>query len=220
MTPVRWLLVVAVAVALPSAVLAAPPGLPSAATRLAAEARIGAAYDDHPLVAAIAQRGWLQADERHAVLAPGWPMDRAWAAIDALGGDRLRAHGALRYLLIGAAARLSPQVSAGPAADEVRTAQLDARSALLVGWVKVLAEPAVAARRRDDRAERTGALDLLARARDGMPGVQAAHLAWALAEASAADAPNCADALAILAAARQPGQQAVRLAAAERADAA
>ncbi len=198
---------------------AQPASLAEPPTRLVALARIASSYDDHPLVATVAQRGWLQADERHALLTSGVPVDRTWAVVDALGGARIHAHGAVRYLLLGVAARLSPQASAALGADDVRTRQLDGRAALAVGWAKALSEPPAAARRRDDLAVRTGSLDLLARARDALPHDQTAHLAWALAQAGASP-PNCADALDILQSARKPGQRAVRLAAAERADAA
>lgn len=219
--PLRMLcfVVAAAAQALASAAQADPAHLAEPPTRLVERAQIAGAYADHPLVAAIAGRGWLLAEDRQAILAPDLPVDRAWAAVDALGGDRARAHGAVRYLLLGVAARLSPQVSAGPAADSVRTSQLDARAALMLGWAKLLADPIGAARRRDERAIASGSLELLSRARAGMPHDQAANLAWALAEAAASE-PNCADALALLQAARRPGQRAVRLAAAERADAA
>ena len=231
-----WLVVASVAVGGaavgPAAVSAQTPPLPEASTPvvtnnavapdlvgtgLVAQVQVGAAYADHPLVAAVTQRGWLQADERLQCLNAHWPADRAWAAVDAIGAARLQHNAGDRYLLLGIAARLQIGPSGALQPDDVRTEQLDARAALLLGWAKALAQPSARWRQRSDRASHAGALQLLERARTLSPNVQAAQLAYALAAAESS-VPACAQAIAVLAAARHSGDQSVRLAVAERAD--
>lgn len=212
-------LLAAAVVGWPAAVLAAPLQLPDDPTALAANLRLIDAYANHPQVWQVYQRGWLSADDRMQLLRGPLPVDRAWAALDAIGPRRMRQHAVERYLLVGVAGYVQMGPSGALRPDDLRTEEADGRAALLLGWAKALAGDAADWSGRSAVLKNAGAVQLLEIAAAKLPGEQAAHLALAIARAQTGGANECALAQAVLTAARQGGQAAVRLAAAERADA-
>lgn len=188
------------------------------ATAVVAGLAVAAVYADHPLVAEVASRGWLSLEQRATVLYSELPIDRAWAVVDAVGAEGVRRHAQDRALLLAVAAKGQVGPSGAVGVQDVRTDQLDARSALLLGWVRALASDRATLRQTSDRLAQAGALQLLQLAAKLRPDWQAAALAAAVVEVAASAQPNCGQLAAVLRAARNGEGHAVRLAVAENAD--
>lgn len=184
-----------------------------------ASVQVGETWSDHPLVQTIRNQGYLTLQDREKLLDKRFPADRAWAAIDVLGVDGIQRHAVEQFIVQGLAARLSIGTSGALTPRDIETNQLDARQALVLGWVRALISQDDPKRlnRRSNRMLEAGALQLLEIAVQKSPGVQTAHLAYGLVQATVH--PNCDHALKLAKAARDPGQQSVRLAMAERVNA-
>ncbi len=216
-----------------SCLLAAPlvqVEVSQAADRLPASTRDGGllttrlqlheAYLDMPLVEEVRAAGFLTVVQREKVLDKRLPADRALAVIDAIGAEGVRQNAVDRFITLGLQARLTLGPSGALKKNDVGVADLDARQALVLGWVRALSaggEVAVLTR-RGKSLEQAGALQLLEQAVKQGPEQQAACVALAVAQA-AADGNSkkaCERAVAMQKAARNGGQASIRLAAAER----
>ena len=197
---------------------AAPVPLPSEPTVLVASLGVAAVYADHPLVAEVASRRWLSVEQRATLLYTDLAIDRAWAVVDAIGAAGVAQHAQDRAMLLAVAARAQVGPSGAIAVADVRTSQLDARGALLFGWVRALVGDRAALLRTSERLQDAGALQLLALAQRLQPNWQATQLALAVVQAAAVQRPQCGHAAAVQRAARHAGSHAVRLAVAENAD--
>jgi hypothetical protein len=174
------------------------------------------AYTDHPQVAGVRNQRTLTLEAREWALRDDLPADRALAVIDALGPEAARRQQLDRFVFLGIAARLVIGPSAALQPDRLLVTETTARHALLLGWARALVDAAEPARllRRSPQLAQAGAIQLLERAAELAPGLQAAQLALAAARVAASPA-DCGAHTALAAAARADLAQTVRLAAAE-----
>ena len=190
---------------------------------LPARAQFHDAYLDHPVVAEVQAAGYLTILSRERALARQTPADRALAIVDAVGAQGATRNAVDRFLTQAIQARLVIGPSGALQKQDVTVAQLDARQALLLGWIRALSAGAdrAALTRRDNRLEGAGAIQLLERAVAAAPELQAAQVALTLALAGAETQPRklCTRALALRQALRTPGAASIRLGAAEHLDA-
>lgn len=190
---------------------------------LPARAQFHDAYIDHPVVAEVQAAGYLTIVSRERALARQTPADRALAIVDAVGAEGATRNAVDRFLTQAIQARLVIGPSGALQKQDVTVAQLDARQALLLGWIRALSAGADRAvlTRRDNRLEGAGAIQLLERAAAAAPELQAVQVALALAQAGAETQPRklCIRALALRQALRTPGAASIRLGAAEHLDA-
>lgn len=209
---VRWWLVAA---------LLTLPELAGAAPRATQPLgwRPSEAWGHHPLVAQARQGTGLDAELRQRLLGDELPAERAVAVLDAMSEQALTRHAVERHLIVGIAGRLAIGPSGATHPDTLVVADLEARHALLLGWLRLRlgAGHPEALNRRADRLADAGAVQLLEQARAQAPSWQIAHLALAVARWDASDDPKCANILEILAAAHEPKANPVLLASAEQA---
>ncbi len=177
------------------------------------------AYQEHPLVAQIRDQGLLQVHDRERLLRDDLPADRALAALDSLGGAAMTRHAVERYLLVGIAGRLAVGPSGSARIDNLQTSEASARHSLLLGWARALRDAGQPAKLlvHSDKLQSAGAVQLLELAAKKAPTWQVATVAAALARAEADPRPGaCQLAKNLDKAMRFSGQEALRLAAAER----
>jgi len=204
--------------------IAATPSRPApTGGLLPARAQLHDAYLDHPVVADVQAAGYLTIVTREKALAKQTPADRALAIVDAVGAAGAVRNAVDRFLTQAIQARLVIGLSGALQRQDVTVQQLDARQALLLGWIRALSagDDRAVLTRRGHNLEGAGAIQLLEHAVASAPGQQAARVALALAQAGAETQPRklCARAVALKQALRSPGVAAIRLAAAERLDA-
>lgn len=187
------------------------------------DVHVGEAYTDHPLVRSVKNQGYLELLDRDKVLDKRFSADRAWGLVDALGAEAVTRHAVDGFVTQGVVARLSIGQSGALQARDIRVDQLDARQALVLGWLRALAagEDSKRLLKRSAKVQEAGALQLLEVAAKLAPEVQAAQLAHLLVLAATRQNrdQSCKDAAALAKAARDGGRESVRLAAAERVDA-
>ncbi len=185
--------------------------------------RIHEAYAEHPLVVAVRSRGYLAILDREKVLDKRFPTDRAWAVIDAVGADGVARHAVDSFVAQGLLARLAIGPSGALRSRDIDVGQLDARQAFVLGWLRALAAGSDTRKlaRRSGKVSDAGALQLLERAAQEAPGVQAIRVAHELVAAAADSEPRnaCLHAVKLSRAVRDGGTESLRLAAAERVDA-
>lgn len=185
--------------------------------------RVHEAYIDHPLVLAVRSQGYLAILDREKVLDKRFPTDRAWAVLDAVGGEGVGRHAVDAFMAQGLLARLAIGPSGALKAHDIAVARLDARQAFALGWLRALAANGDSKKllRRSTKVSDAGALELLEHAEKLAPTVQAIRLAHELvATVADPDARNaCGHAVRLAKLARDGGAESVRLAAAERVDA-
>ncbi len=200
-----------------SAALAQPPPLALDAVH------VDAAYGDHPLVQTVRAQGYLAILDREKVLDARFPTDRAWAVLDAVGAAGVARHAVDSFVTQGLLARLAIGPSGALQAQDIGVAQLNARQAFVLGWLRALALGGDSKRllRRSAKVSDAGALQLLERAEQQAPDNQTIRLAHALIAAAADVQPRhaCDHAVQLATLARDPGSESVRLAVAERIDA-
>ena len=185
--------------------------------------RVHEAYGDHPLVLTVRSQGYLAILDREKVLDKRFPTDRAWAVVDAVGAEGVARHAVDAFVTQGLLARLAIGPSGALRSHDIDVAQLDARQAFVLGWLRALAAGGETKRllKRSAKVSDAGALQLLEHAEQQAPTSQAIRLAHELvATAADSDARTaCAHAVRLARLARDGGSESVRLAAAERIDA-
>ncbi len=190
---------------------------------LPARAQLHDAYLDHPLVAEVQAAGYLTIVSREKALSKQTPTDRALAIVDAVGAAGVVRNAVDRFMTQAIQARLVIGPSGALQKHDVTVQQLDARQALLLGWIRALSagDDRTVLTRRGKNLEGAGAIQLLERAVAVAPEQQATRVALALAQAGGETQPKklCARAVALKEALRTPGTAAIRLAAAEHLDA-
>ncbi len=187
---------------------------------VAVRAQLHEAYTDMPLVQEVRNSSALTIVQRERVLDTHLPADRALAVIDAISSEGVRQNNVDRFVTLGLQARLTLGLSGALRKRDVGVGDLDARQALVLGWVRTLAaayDPSILSR-NSRSLDGAGAIQLLERAAQAAPDDQAARVALALAKASVDhdDQQACDLAIGLQTAARTGGSAAIRLAAAER----
>jgi hypothetical protein len=197
-----------------------PPMVSAQGGLLTARVQLHEAYLDNPLVDEIRGAGYLTVVQREKVLDKKLPSDRALAAVDAMGSEGARNNAVDRFVTLGLQARLTLGLSGALKKRDVGVADLDARQALVLGWVRALSagNDATVLTRKGKTLEQAGAVQLLEQAVKQGPEQQAAQVALAVARAAADPNPKtaCQHAIALQKAARTGGSASIRLAAAER----
>lgn len=180
-------------------------------------------YSDHPLVLAVRAQGFLGILDREKLLDKRFPTDRVWAVLDAIGPVNVARHAVDAFVTQGLQARLAIGPSGALQPRDIEVSQLDARQAFVLGWLRAVAAQGDGGRlqRRSPRLSDAGALQLLEIAEKNAPTSQTLRAARLIAAVAADDGGThaCAHAVALATAARDGGQESLRLAAAERIDA-
>ncbi len=186
---------------------------------LTSRAQIHEAYVDHPVVAEVRSSGYLTVTQRERALDKRTSADRALAIIDAVGAEGAVHHQVDKFITLGIQARLTIGPSGSMRVHDAAVTLLDARQALVLGWIRALAAgtDAKALMRKSNLIEYAGAIQLLEIAASKEPQIQAHEVALAIATATAqTDAKNaCTTAISLLRVARNGGKQSIRLQAAE-----
>jgi hypothetical protein len=142
---------------------------------------VHAAYAEHPLVGAVAARGYLTVVERERVLSERFPADRAWAVLDAAGQQGVRRHDVDGAMVRALRGKHTVGPSGAGLKQTVPATTLTAREAFALGWLRRLRHhgdsAALAATAGSIRG--AGARQLLAHAVGRAPGVQAYRVALA-----------------------------------------
>lgn len=203
-----------------AAMAAEPAG--AAGGLLTARAQLHEAYTDHPLVAEVRAAGYLTVVSRERALSRALPSDRALAVIDAVGAEGVARNAVDRFVTQAIQARLTIGPSGALKPQDIGLEDIvDARQALLLGWTRALAagKDRTVLTRKANRLDQSGAIQLLEKAVELAPAAQASRLALAIAQLAAETVPRkqCERALGVLKAAREGGNEPVRLATAERA---
>jgi len=186
---------------------------------LTSRAQIHEAYVDHPVVAEVRGSGYLTVAQRERALDKRTSADRALAIIDAVGAEGAVHHQVDKFITLGIQARLTIGPSGSMRTHDAAVVLLDARQALVLGWIRALTAgtDAKVLLRKSNLIEYAGAIQLLEIAATKEPQIQAHEVALAIAVATAqTDSKNaCATAISLLRAARNGGKQSIRLQAAE-----
>lgn len=186
---------------------------------LTSRAQIHEAYVDHPVVAEVRSSGYLTVAQRERALDKRTSADRALAIIDAVGAEGAVNHQVDKFITLGIQARLTIGPSGSMRTHDAAVTLLDARQALVLGWIRALTAgtDAKVLLRKSNLIEYAGAIQLLEIAATKEPQIQAHEVALAIAMATAeTDSKKaCATAISLLRAARNGGKQSIRLQAAE-----
>ncbi len=214
----------ACALTLTAAAGLAAPGVTDPATAAVTpptvRAQYAEAYLEHPVVVEVRSAGYLTLVTRERALDRRIPSDKALAIIDAIGPEGVASNNVDPFVTQAIQARLTLGPSGALRKQDITVDNLDARQALVLGWVRTLASgsDAKVLTRRNKKLDKAGAIQLLEKAVALAPEHQAPKLALALAKATAGGTKKqqCGLGLGLLEAARAGGNESVQLDAAER----
>lgn len=193
----------------------------SPATAARGAPAIASAHAEHPTVAEVRRAGYMTILTRERALSDGLPAHLAWAIADAVGDKGARKNKVDEAVTRALRARHTIGPSGALLDKSLAFDVLDAREALVLGWLRLLtAKDNKARTRRHPLLTEAGPVQLLEHAVARAPGEQTHHLALEVARALAGKRKGklaCAAWLAVQTQARDPRQRSAGLAAAEAA---
>lgn len=199
----------------------APVGEADGATAKAPGGPIAAAHGEHPTVAEVVRAGYFTILTRERALSDRMPAHLAWAISDAVGASGARKHKVDEAVTRALRARHTIGPSGALLDKSLPANILDAREALVLGWLRLLtASDSDAVARRQPLLTDAGALQLLEIAAAKAPDEQTHHLALAVARALAGPSKGkgaCTAWLAVQTQARDGRRRSAGLAVAEAA---